>query len=92
MSSQTVPAHVRVRTRPDMAPIVAARRRRVIAYPVAGRHMRTVAWIALAVGLSTVLAALVAVVAIAAAIGVLPDPASLGSFTSTITDLPLKLG
>jgi hypothetical protein len=80
-----------------MAPIVAARRHRVVAHPpVAGRHVRTVAWIAFAIGMSVVLVALVAVLAIAASIGVLsadlPDPTRLGSLASAITDLPLELG
>jgi len=94
MSDQTVPVHVRVKTRPDMAPIVAAHRRRVVARPpVAGRLVRAGAWIALAIGLSAVLVALAAVVAITAASGVmsadLPDPTRLGSLASTIGQLRL---
>ena len=58
--------------------------------------MRAGAWIAVAIGLSVVLVALVAVVAMTATIGLvsadLPDPIRLGSLASTITDLPLKLG
>ena len=79
-----------------MAPIMAAHRHRVVAHPpIAGRHVRAVAWIALAIGMSVVLAALVAVLAIAASIGVLSadllDPMPLGSLASTITDQTLEL-
>jgi hypothetical protein len=74
-----------------MAPILAAHRRRVGHPPVAGTHVRAVAWLVVAIGLSTVLVALVAVVAITAAMGVLsadlPDPTRLGSLASTITHL-----
>jgi hypothetical protein len=79
-----------------MAPILAAHRRRVAHPPVAGGLVQAGAWIALAIGLSVVLVALVAVVAISASIGVLsadlPDPTPLGSFASAISDLALKLG
>ena len=80
-----------------MAPIVAAHRRRDVAHPpVAGRLVRAGAWVALAIGLSAAVVALVVVVGIAAAIGVLsadlPDPTRLGSLASTISGLPFKLG
>jgi hypothetical protein len=79
-----------------MAPILAAHRRRVAHPPVAGRLVQAGAWIALAIGLSVVLVALVAVVAISASIGILsadlPHPTPLGSLASTITDLSLRLG
>ena len=81
-----------------MAPIVAAHRRRVGAHrPDAGSLARAGAWIALAIGLSAALVALVVVVAITAANGFmsadLPDPTTpLGSLASTITDLPRRLG
>ena len=96
MSAQTVPARVRVRTRPDMAPILAAHRHRVAHPPGAGRLVRAGAWIAVAIGLSVVLVALVAVVAITASVGLVsadvPDPMRLSSLASTFADLPLKLG
>ena len=96
MSDHTAPAHARVKTRPDMAPILAAHRRRVVAHPPAAWLVRAGTWIALAIGLSVVLVALVAVVVISASIGVLsadlPDPTPLGSLASTIASLPLKPG
>lgn len=74
-----------------MAPILAAHRRHVAHPPVTGTHVRAVAWLIVAIGLSVVLAALVAVVAITAATGVLsadlPDPTRLDSLASTITHL-----
>ena len=80
-----------------MAPILAAHRRRVAAHPpVAASLVRAGAWIALAIGLSAALVALVAVVVITAASGVLsadlPDPARLGSLAATITSTLLELG
>jgi hypothetical protein len=81
MSGQSVPAHVRVKTRPRMAPIVAAHRRGVVGHPpVGGRHVRAVAWLVVAFGLSVAVAAFVAVLAITVAIGILA------------ADLPLTLG
>ena len=70
-----------------MAPIVAAHRHRVAGVrPSPAGSCEPVAWIALAIGLSAALVALVAVVAITAAIGVLsaelPDPTRLGSLAS----------
>jgi hypothetical protein len=81
-----------------MEPIVAAHRRRVGAHrPDAGALARAGAWIALAIGLSAALVALVAVMAITAAIGFVSADLAVptepfGSLASTITDLPLRLG
>ena len=78
-----------------MAPIVAAHRHRAPRPPGAGRVVRASALIAVAIGLSVVLVALVAVVAMTATIGLvsadLSDPIRLSSVASTITDLSLKL-
>lgn len=76
-----------------MAPIIAAHRRGVVEDPaLAGRIVGVGAWIAVAVGLSAVLVALVAVVAMSTAVGVLsadlPDPTRLGLLASAITQLP----
>jgi len=78
MSGQTVPGGARTQARGEAAPIVARPRRHAMARPFeTSRLARTVAWIVVAIGLSAAIAALVAVLAVMSATGLLS--ASLAS-------------